>query len=260
METVILRLKDQYAMPPVCCACGAPAGVERLGVSAGTSRRSVSISFPLCDRCAHATSMVERRRRISCWGALGLSAFLCVGAIGTGIALGVDSDTASVSLDNLIGGLLLLAVLTLVTGLVIQWLVSIIGLAPEVRRAYKQVSKAARIKSYEPGFIGRGYITFALRNDRFADLFKEMNAEAVVETTPRELMARGLLIVVAVAFSVAGFYLLYSGIVLERLVLGGAVIEKPVLIAFGLVMLVPLFGALLRLVVAMLARAFFRGR
>ena len=32
------------------------------------------------------------------------------------------------------------------------------------------------------------------------------------------------------------------------------------LIAFGLVMLMPLLGALLRLVVVMLARAFFRGR
>jgi hypothetical protein len=262
MEEVTLRLKDQYAMPLVCCACAAPAGAGGLGVSAGTSRRSVSISFPLCARCAHANSTIERRRRIGCWGALGLSVFLCVGAIGIEMAFGVDSDTAGISLDNhVIGGLLLLlAVLTLAAGLVIQWLTPTIGLAPEVRQAYKQVSKAARIKSYRPGYIGRGYITFALRNDQFAALFREINAEAVVEITPGELISRVLLIVLAVAFSVVASYLLYSGIVFKKLVLYGTVIEEPILIAFGLVMLAPPLAALLRLVVATLARVLFRKR
>lgn len=225
-------------------------------MSTGTYKRWVSIAFPLCDRCAHANAAIERRRKIGCWGSLGLSVFLCIGAIGIGMAFGLDSDIAGTSLDYLVGGLLLLAGFTLFAGLIAQWLVPSIGLALEVREAYKRVSKAVRIKSYKRGFIGRGYITFAFGNDQFADLFKEMNAEAFAETTPGELISRVLLIVLTVAFLVVGSYLLYNGIIPKELVLEGTVIEQPILIALGLVMLIPPVVALLRLVVQSLLRLF----
>jgi hypothetical protein len=254
METITLRIKDQYAMPQICCACGLQAGLDGLGISTGTYKRWVSISFPLCDECSSIRTMIERRRRVGCWVVIGLSVILCLSAVGIGVAFGVDADYAGTPLDNLISGLLLIALITPIVGLAIQMLIPTIGLSKDVRRGYKQIYKAVRIKHFKRGLIGRGYITLLFNNDHFAKYFKEINEEAVLDAIPGELFARVLLFILAAAIGVVGSYLIFSGLFYKELVVGDNVVEQNILVAIGLVLLIPIFTAFIRLVVTSLSR------
>jgi len=257
MKTVTVCIQDRYAMPRLCCACGAPAGTQTLAASASTGSRriySVSLSFPLCDRCALANATVKRRRRIGCLVGLGLSILLGAAAFG-GVGVMEAFDIAPDPLFSLaVASLVILAPLALLGGLISRWIVS--QWPRELCHTYKPVSRAVRIKRYQVGFISKGRITFAFGNEQFADLFKQMNAGAIVTGwTAGEVIVWFLLVSMLLAFLAGGSYLLYSGIVLERLVLADTVLEKPVLIIFGSAMLVPSLLALLGLSIRTFMRA-----
>ena len=178
METVTIRLQDQYVMPNVCCACGAPAGAGKLttsGFSRG-SMRFVNLSFPLCDRCARLSEMVNRRRRNSRLAALGLSLFLCA-VLTIPQAFEVVPGT---SVYTFLGSLIILVPLVLLGTLAAQWFASVVGLGHEVRKTFRRVSKAVGIRRYDTNPLGDGYITLAFGNEQFADLFQETNVGVVL--------------------------------------------------------------------------------
>lgn len=178
METVTIRLQDQYVMPQVCCACGAPAGTGKLTTS-GFSRgsgRFLNLAFPLCDRCARLSEMVNRRRRASRLVALGVCLFLCV-ALGLPQALGAVPGT---SVYTLLGSLIVLAPLALVGMLAAQWFASVVGLEREVRDTFRRVSRAVGIERYDTNPLGDGYVTLAFGNEQFADLFQKTNVGVVL--------------------------------------------------------------------------------
>jgi hypothetical protein len=178
METVTIRLQDQYVMPEVCCACGAPAGTGKLTTS-GFSRgsgRFLNLTFPLCDRCARLSEMVNRRRRTSRWVALGVSLFLCV-------ALGLPQTLEAVpgtSVYTFLESLIVLAPLALVGMLAAQSFASVVGLEREVRDTFRRVSRAVGIEHYDTDPLGDGYVTLAFGNEQFADLFQKINVGVVL--------------------------------------------------------------------------------
>jgi hypothetical protein len=174
METVTIRIQDHYAMPPICCACGAPAGSAKLTASASKARsgRILHLAFPLCDPCATTFATVHRRRRVSCLGGLALSLFMCLLAFGLSRLL---QTTSSTLLDSLLGVLIILLPLVILGTLLAQWLVSIVGLSREERATYRLASKGATIRRYDPNELGVGYVTLGFANEEFADRFQEMN-------------------------------------------------------------------------------------
>jgi hypothetical protein len=178
METVTIRLQEQYVMPGVCCACGEPAGTGKLTTS-GFSRgsgRVLNLSFPLCDRCALLSEMVNRRRRIGRWMTLGASLFVCV-ALGVPQAFEVVPGT---SVYTFLGSLIVLVPLALLGMLAAQSLASVVGLEHEVRETFRRVSKAVGIKRYDTDPLGGGYVTLAFDNEQFADLFQQRNVGIVL--------------------------------------------------------------------------------
>lgn len=178
VEIVTIRLQEHYAMPPVCCACGMPAGTAKLTASASSARkgRVLNLAFPLCDPCAATFATVQRRRRISCLGGVALSLLMCLLAFGLSRLL---LATPSTFLDTLLGILLVLLPLIVLGTVLAQWLVSVIGLSRQERETYRLVSKGATIRRYDPSDVGVGYITLAFVNEEFADRFQEMNTGVV---------------------------------------------------------------------------------
>ena len=179
MEIVTIRRQDHYAMPKVCCACGEPAESRRL-MASGSSRggvRFVNLSFPLCNRCAQLAKTVNQRRRTARWIGLGVVLFLVVVAVIASYASEAIPDT---SFFTLLGGVIILAPVALLGIWIAQWLASNVGLNREVRRAFRRVLKAVKIRRYDVDMWGEGHITFAFINAHFADLFQEMNTGVVL--------------------------------------------------------------------------------
>jgi hypothetical protein len=60
MISITARL-SRLALPPLCVACGAPAGAGTLPVTASdwTGKRSVTLSFPLCPECERVTAIAH---------------------------------------------------------------------------------------------------------------------------------------------------------------------------------------------------------
>lgn len=198
MEEVTVRKQDQYAMPRLCCACGAPAGTQTLSATHWPiwGKYIVSLPFPLCDQCALANATVDRRREIGCFGALGLSILLCAAAFGM---VSIVEGSPGTLLEWLVGGLVILAPLTLLGGFIVgfDWPIGrwIVSLRPkELRHTYRRVSRAVRMKRYAAGFIRGGRITFVFGNEQFANLFKQMNAGAVLDEKGRRGIRWGTLI------------------------------------------------------------------
>jgi hypothetical protein len=81
-------------------------------------------------------------------------------------------------LNCLVGALFILSILALFGGLIV---ILIMGREPQFRR----VRQAVKIKSYERGWRKKGGITVAFANDQFADLFRQMNAGAVLGSSAR---------------------------------------------------------------------------
>jgi hypothetical protein len=179
METVTIRHQGQYSMPKICCACGSSAESGKLMIS-GSSRglvRFVNLSFPLCNPCAHLSQAINRRRKMARWIGLSIVLFLTIGVIAVSYASAAIPD---ISLFTLLGGLMPLAPFIVLEIWAAQWLASNIGLNREARQAFRRVLKAVKIKRYDVNVLGDGHITFEFINERFADLFQEMNTGVVL--------------------------------------------------------------------------------
>lgn len=175
-------------MPRICCACGAPAESGRL-MTSGYSRSGVgfvNFSFPLCDRCALISKTINRRRSIARWAGLASALLLIIAVFGIA---SVSGALQALSLFTFLGSLAILAPLALLGILIAQSLVSTVGLTSEVRRTFKRVVKAVKIRAYDADVWGEGYITFAFVNQPFADLFRQMNQGVVL---PGKLSKLGL--------------------------------------------------------------------
>ncbi len=179
METVTIRHQDQYAMPKVCCACGEPSGSGKLMASgsSGGGSRFVNFSFPLCDRCAQLAKIVNRRRRGARWVGLGVVLVLAIVAV---VVSNASETISDVSFFTLLSGLIIIAPFALLGVWIAQWVASNAGLNRDVRRAFKRVSKAVKIKRYDIPTWEKGYITFAFVDEQFADHFQEMNTGVVL--------------------------------------------------------------------------------
>jgi len=109
----------------------------------------------------------------------------------------------------------ILAPLTLLGGFIVgfdwpigRWIVSL--WPKELRDTYRRVSRAVRIKRYAEGFLRGGHITFIFANEQFANLFKQLNAGAVVERKAHRGIRWGTLIflLVVAALIFAGWIIL----------------------------------------------------
>ena len=179
METVTIRHKDQYAMPKICCACGDPSGSGKL-MASGSSRggsRFFNFSFPLCDRCAQVAKIVNQRRRVARWVGLGVVLVLGIVAVIVSAASGMISN---VSFFTLLSGLIIVAPFALLGMWIAQWLASNTGLDQDVSQVFKRITRAVKVKRYDVTSWDKGYITFTFIDERFADLFQEMNTGVVL--------------------------------------------------------------------------------
>ena len=180
MKVVKVKQQNQYAMPLLCCACGAPSGIQKLSVgkSVGFSgKRTVSLPFPLCDTCANANKTVKRRGNIGCITSLSLSILLFILAMVISTTLEVTPGTF---LDNLTKVLIILSVFSLFGGFIITWILTTVGIDKGIRNTYKQTRKAVKMISYKRSFFGKGHIIFKFSNEQFAELFKQLNKDAVL--------------------------------------------------------------------------------
>ena len=177
MDVVKLRLKPGHSctMPPICCACGAPAGAGYLKVQTANWSRSrlLQFAFPLCDDCDRAYTAINRRRNIGCGLGLGLGLLLGAGWILADVVGGSAGSTLS-------GIFLVLALLALAGGLVTFLLIPL-SVPRETRAAFQRATRAARVRDFSPGIHGTGSVTLQLAHGPFAARFRQANLESVCD-------------------------------------------------------------------------------
>ncbi len=165
MEAIKLQIANEYRMPPLCCACGAPAGKARFKVYATSIWRRLpySLYVPLCDGCARAYNAVDQRRRAGCWVGLPLALVLGAAAMLSGGARPWGTMLA------------ILAALAIAGGMVAFLLLP--GILPRNLRApYRRVARAAQIRHYSPqGLLGEGSMVLYLAQPSFAEQFLMLN-------------------------------------------------------------------------------------
>ncbi len=161
--------------PPICVACGAPAGMSTLSVAAsrksGTMRYEVGYNFPLCPDCGVAQADFEKQERRSLY----IAAPIAV------IALGVVMCSAGKFESEALGYLAcgtVLAGIGLFFGL--RWLLARLMMQKDARERYKILERSVKIKSFGP------LATILLfRNQEFGRLYEEAN-----KNPPQEEMDR----------------------------------------------------------------------
>lgn len=175
MDSVKVRIVDEYKMPPICCACGQPAGRAKFKVYASTwaSRRMFSVAFPLCPACEQAYTIVDRRRRVGCWAGLGVALVVAVA--------GILSETLGSGAGLPGGWAFLLFFGALLLGIAIFLGLPFV-LTREVRGPYQRVTQAVRIKDYSPSGLlgGAGVMVLLFANAPFADAFGQENDRLIV--------------------------------------------------------------------------------
>lgn len=177
METVTIRFRDHFTMPPLCCACGAPSGVERLTVSGAsrTTGRFVNYSFPLCHRCADISQHINHRRQFG--RRVSLLTLLLLGS-GAGIAY---LFTSHASVYVCLSGLVFFLPLVVLGMRMGQWIGGFVGSTDADRRAFHHVLNAVRIQRFDDDPIAQqAYITFRFGNRHFAELFCQENPGVVM--------------------------------------------------------------------------------
>ena len=171
MQVIKIRAQNQYAVPRACCVCGAAAGPETLqaeDVSGG--RTIVSLCFPLCPACSQIRDVGAKRSRIGCVSGLGVSALLCITSF---VILQLFEVTPGTTLNGVVGCLFILAATVfLVAG--------VVALVMDREPTYRRVRQAVQIKGYKRGWAGKDTVTIRFRNDEYAELFRQLNAAAVV--------------------------------------------------------------------------------
>ena len=179
MKEVTIRAQETYHMPNLCCTCGEPAGTAKLTArSASRGGRMLNLAFPLCDSCAQVYARIHRRRRNAFLIGLGLSLFLCIATFALSRVLEANP---SPTLDTILGVLIILVPVALVGALVAPWLMVTLGIDPETRGTFRNVSNGAKIKRYDPDVFGRGgHVTLVFNNETFIKRFVEMNTGVVL--------------------------------------------------------------------------------
>lgn len=179
MKEVTIRAQETYHMPNLCCACGEPAGTAKLTArSASRGGRMLNLAFPLCDSCARVYARIHRRRRNAFLIGLGVSLFLCIAAFALSRVL---EGNPSPALDTILGGVIVLVPVAVIGALIAPWLMVILGLDPETRRTFRNVSNGAKIKRYDPDVFGRGgHVTLTFNDETFTTRFIEMNTGVVL--------------------------------------------------------------------------------
>lgn len=179
MNEVTIRAQETYRTPNLCCACGEPAGTAKLTArSASRGGRMLNLAFPLCDSCAHVYARIHRRRRNVFLIGLGVSLVLCIAAFALSQVL---EGTPNPTLDTILGGLIILVPVAVVGALVAPWLMVALGLDPETRSTFRDVSDGAKIKRYDPDVFGRGgHVTLTFNDETFTERFVEMNTGVVL--------------------------------------------------------------------------------
>jgi len=190
METVRLRLKresrqsppeDEFAMPGICCVCGAPAERRSLRVygSSWLSNRLLVMRFPLCATCDAAYVVLSQRRRLGCGLAGTVAVFLALAWVVAAVAGGVGGWRPGSALSLWFLGL---SLGVLVVGLALYALMPLFAAAPEIRARYRQVKRSVQIPNFVPsGILGQGSIVIRFAYRPFAEEFKEMNRGALLE-------------------------------------------------------------------------------
>jgi hypothetical protein len=77
--------------------------------------------------------------------------------------------------------LIVLVPVAVIGALIAPWLMVILGLDPETRRTFRNVSNGAKIKRYDPDVFGRGgHVTLTFNDETFTTRFIEMNTGVVL--------------------------------------------------------------------------------
>lgn len=179
MPTFKLELQKEYNLPPTCCTCGEPAASTRyvVGGSSWTSRRWISLPFPLCRTCEEGYMAVARLRRTGCT----TSALLGVLLGGAGLMLNALNPKGSTA--EAAGGYLAIAAAVILTVGVAAYFLLPLWAPREARDTYWRVKRAVVIKSYTSrGMWRKGTITIRFGRDDFAESFKRLNAAALLES------------------------------------------------------------------------------
>ena len=169
MDSIKLHIVSEYKMPPLCCACGAPAGRARFKVYAPSTwgRRPYSLEVPLCDSCARTYEAVDRRRRVGCWVGLPLALLLGLAAILSGGVAPWSTVLAILAFLAIAGG--------------IAAFLALPRLFPrDLRVPYERAVHAVQIRRYSPaGLLGEGSMILQLAQPAFAEQFRLLNQESL---------------------------------------------------------------------------------
>jgi len=169
MERLHVRIVSEYAMPPICCSCGEPAGPAKFKVyaSSWSSRKPFALFFPLCPACTEAYSTVDRRRRAGCWAGLGVAALVAIAGIVGGVLSPGAGPLGSLAFFLFFGAILIGLGTFLLTPLL---------LSRQVRAPFERVRQAVLVKDYSPaGAWGEGTMTLVFASPPFAAAFRELN-------------------------------------------------------------------------------------
>lgn len=191
METVRLRLRreqsrqappeDEFAMPGICCVCGAPAERRSLRVygSSWFSNRLLVMRFPLCAACDAPYTLLSRRRRFGCALAGGLAILLALAWVVAAAAGGVGGWETGSALSLWFLGL---SLATLLIGLALYALMPFFAAPPEIRARYRRVKQSVQIPNFTPGgVLGEGCIVIRFAYPPFAEEFKRLNRATLLE-------------------------------------------------------------------------------
>lgn len=166
--TVKLRDQQQYLMPSICCACGAPSGNNTLKKTGSnwSGKNYATLAFPLCDTCHQTYRTGIKKARLGCLYGLIPGALLCIG--GFAISNWMENNSSDFA-NMLLSVVLVIAVIAVAAGFVVTMVMN-------RQPAFKQVNEAVAIKNYrQSNMFSKGEVTFVFRNQPFALLFQQMN-------------------------------------------------------------------------------------
>jgi hypothetical protein len=178
MKGVLLPFKNNYAMPGICCACGAQAGmerfklngesIERVGVKYRTTKFTLMI--PLCDQCF---TMRSRNRMAQTIG-------ICVGLlVGGVVAVAVSRWHPFESIWLKLGIPLLIVVVFMGICLAIGEQLHLKKLSPEAASLSTRLgnNKVAKMLAMPE----KGKMFFAFDNVAFLEQFETLNGGLILD-------------------------------------------------------------------------------
>jgi hypothetical protein len=160
---VRVDLREEYAIPPSCVACAAPASRKSLPAYATSwdNKHSLTVHFPLCDDCyaAHRIDVEQGRKA----GMLALSSGIITLLVAA--FLGVECWTSGI--------------VTIVSALTVVWLgrqALLTAQSRHMRARIRQVRASAKIESLKVANGGpEGVVGFRFASSDYASVFGQMN-------------------------------------------------------------------------------------